>query len=169
MVAILPSSTIATAYDSAFQLVAHTLEFQTRTGSLDATEALTHIYEFEILNVAGRRPCCMIDLDDTLRFAAVRGRSCKNSMYTLDMAVAFILTLDVDRDHDKPFLDFLNFAGNVCDQMWKNFGADGIDSFAWNGIEIGALPNRPHKDKRSAGDDFFVAVFLLTKEKRGGR
>lgn len=182
---VTPTSSMARAVSSVISLVAASATFQTRVGAANATEARAHIYGHEAYTpaadnseegVAGLRPFAVVDIADRFDWSPLQP-SC---FIRLDVSGDVVLVLednaretwindDSEPSYSDSFVDFLNFAGGVIDDMNGKLNDASMDTFGFQSVRMLAPPTRSDADQRGAGtDDHWFAMFVFSREAVGG-
>jgi hypothetical protein len=184
-VTVTPTSSMARAVSSVISLVAASATFQARVGAANATEARAHIYGHEAYipptanadeGVSGLRPFAVVDIADRFEWLPMQ-MSC---FIRLDVAGDVVLVLednaretwindDSEPSYSDSFVDFLNFAGGVADDMNGKLSDATYDSFGFQSVRLLSPPTRSMPEDRGNTDtDHWFAVFAFTRDGNGG-
>ena len=187
---VTPTSTMALAVGSAIELLAASPTFQTRVGAANAAAAKANIYTYEAARraasnggeaIKGLRPFAIVDMSDSFNWQPIsQGCSAIHLQVAGQITVvisdnARLTDIGGDDGPNDSYLDFLNFAGGVMDDMSGRLNNGVQDTFGFQAVEMIEPPVRTDWEARpldgdpeQTAEDEFTVIFALTREGRTG-
>lgn len=162
--AIVPVGSMAVPLERLRETIAASATFQTRTGSADATEAIEHVYRESVANGGGLselRPYVVVRLGQQGANEIAEGVQIE---LVVSGGLLVFLEANADEtieDEGENYIDFLNFAGLLFDELTQLSGVD--DYFPSRRIELVYAPTRTLRAARNAelGNDVWQVCWLF--------
>lgn len=153
------SASFAIALDAAADLIAGSATFQSATGTVDKADARSRVYfdENPRADADSIYPFAIISLHPSSHYSAIRQGCVYVSLHSVAVVLVELVALANTAADDGPYLDFVDFASAVMDEMSGEFNGEN-DKYGFTTITIEQPPIRTDHSNRNQQDIYYLAA-----------